>query len=103
MPLPHYIALAALAILPLAAGAQRFDPADGSAIVPAIDYISAFKDYRIAVDEETAPDQLWRAVNANLQSKNAASEAETDASQALLKQQVAPTADAHASHHGEGK
>ena len=116
----HWITVAAVAILPLAATAQQqqLDPSDANATVPASGYVSAFTNYQPGADEKTAPNKLWRAANADLQAKdgqgvhvkdaepeNASPAAKTDEPQKITGQRVqgAPKADPHAGHHGEGK
>lgn len=62
----HWPGAAALALLPLAAMAQQAPqsgPADPDAPVPAMRYVSAFKDYRAAGDEQGSPDEAWRTAN----------------------------------------
>ena len=116
MSFQYWIAVAALAMLPLAASAQQqqWDPADANATVPASGYLSAFKNYRPGAEEKASPDELWRAANADLQVKDgpgihvkdsASPEARTDAPQKTTGQrvQVMPETDPHAGHHGEGK
>ena len=66
MSFAHWIAVAAVASLPLAATAQvsrQAGPTDANATVPPIGYVSAFDTYRAAPDEKTTPDQVWRTAN----------------------------------------
>lgn len=66
MSFSHWITVAVVAFLPLAATAQQSQlpgPADASATVPAIGYVSAFENYRATPVEKATPDQLWRAAN----------------------------------------
>ena len=66
MPFSHWISVAVLAFLPLAATAQQSQqpsPADANVTVPAIGYVSAFENYRTTPAEKATPDQLWRAAN----------------------------------------
>ena len=59
------ISLALAACLPLAAFAQAPAPAphDAQASVPSIVYRSAVDSYQPAAEDESTPDQTWRAVN----------------------------------------
>ena len=66
MSFSHWISVALVAFLPLAATAQQSQqpsPADANATVPAIGYVSAFESYRATPSEKATPDQLWRAAN----------------------------------------
>ena len=67
MSLSHWFAVATLAVAPLAAIAQQAqqqsNPADANAPVPASGYVSAFQDYRSALEEQASPDKTWRAAN----------------------------------------
>lgn len=74
MSFSHRITVAVLAFLPLAATAQQpqqANPADAYVTVPAIGYVSAFENYRATPDEKTSPDQVWRAANEEIASKDA--------------------------------
>jgi hypothetical protein len=46
-----------------AAYAAPTEPADPNSSVPAMQYESAFKDYRPAVDPTVSPDKAWRTAN----------------------------------------
>lgn len=67
----QYFTLGLLAILPLAASAQQttqgtshpHSPLDAGTAVSAPAYVSAFKDYQSAPDEQAAPDKVWRRAN----------------------------------------
>ena len=55
-----------LAVLPLAAAAQsqpKPAPQEAQASVPATTYRSAYTGYRPATEEDSTPDQTWRALN----------------------------------------
>lgn len=71
MSFTYWFTAAALASLPLAAGAQqiqqRFDPSDANAAVPASNYESAFRNYKAAVAEQQSPDKSWRAANREME------------------------------------
>lgn len=61
------IGVLASALLPFAATAQQKtqqpSPLDANAPVSASTYVSAFKNYQAASDEEVSPDKAWRAAN----------------------------------------
>ncbi|RJG03504.1 hypothetical protein D3878_19465 [Noviherbaspirillum sedimenti] len=61
------MAVGVLASLPFAAIAQQTpqkpDPLAANAPVPASTYVSAFKNYQAAADEQATPDKAWRAAN----------------------------------------
>lgn len=66
MSFSHWITVAAVAFLPLAATAQQaqqLNPADATAAVAETSYVSAFKSYITTPEETTTPDQVWRAAN----------------------------------------
>lgn len=63
MSLSHWLAFAVSAVLPLLATAQTQDPTDANAAVPAPAYVSAFRGYRTAADEQESPDNAWRSAN----------------------------------------
>lgn len=65
MSFSHWITVAAVAFLPLAATAQQAqpNPADANASVAETTYVSAFKNYLTTPEETTTPDQVWRAAN----------------------------------------
>lgn len=125
MSFPYWLTVAALVVTPLAATAQQtslgLDPLDANAPVSPTGYISAFENYRVAGDEETSPDKLWR--DANNEMKNlgghaghmkAAQPASTEPKQKNVNSvqaaedkhnQAAPKSDPHAGHgghHGKG-
>jgi hypothetical protein len=119
MSFSPWVAVAALALLPLAATAQQtqqqLDPADANASVPASGYVSAFKNYRAAVDEKAPPDEVWRAANEEVQSDgehsgsmqgagpgnaSPAAKANTRQGPQSAQGQAAPKADPHAGHDG---
>lgn len=62
-----WLALAAWALLPFAATAQEkhssATPAPAAASARALDYQSAFSDYRSFNEEDATPDKLWRPAN----------------------------------------
>ena len=102
------LAIAGLALLPLAALAQAIQqhPADAHAVVPAASYISAFNNYRPATDQAATPDKLWRAANDEVQ--NPAGHAGHITGTGSSDTASTPKTDAHAehghnSHHGKGK
>ena len=73
MSFSHWITVAVVAVLPLAATAQQSrqpGPADANATVPAIGYVSAFENYRTTPTEKATPDQLWRAANEEITSQD---------------------------------
>ena len=73
MSFSHWISVAVVAFLPLAATAQQSQqpgPADANATVPAIGYVSAFENYRTTPAEKATPDQLWRSANEELTSQD---------------------------------
>ena len=66
MAFSHWIAVAAVAFLPLAATAQQSqppNPTDANATVPAVSFLSAFDNCRATPGEKTTPDQVWRTAN----------------------------------------
>lgn len=67
MTLEQCLAIGVLASLPFAAIAQpapqKADPLSATATAPESAYVSAFKDYRAATDEQATPDKAWRAAN----------------------------------------
>lgn len=70
MSFAHWLAVAALASMPLAAIGQQYqqkhhpaNPIDANASVPASSYESVFKNYKAAADEQESPDKAWRAAN----------------------------------------
>lgn len=70
MSLAHWLTVAALASLPLAAMGQQHqqnhrsaNPVDANAGIPASSYESVFKNYQAAADEQESPDKTWRAAN----------------------------------------
>ena len=73
MPFSHWITVAAVAFLPLAATAQQSQqpsPTNANANVPAVGYVSAFENYRPTPDEKATPDQVWRAANEEITSQD---------------------------------
>lgn len=66
MPFKYCLALA-LALVPCVAGAFAPDPADAQARAPAVNYASAFNNYRSAPDQKTTPDQAWRFANSQVE------------------------------------
>lgn len=70
MPLPHWIAVAITATLPLSVAAQESNaqpyPDDPNLKVPPLVYRSALQDYRPMADEEKTPDKVWRSANEDL-------------------------------------
>jgi len=71
MQIPYWLAVAALAGLPLAAAAQPrpqgANPADIHAQVAPPSYTSAFSGYRPLAAPQEAPDRLWRRANREMQ------------------------------------
>lgn len=71
MPFAHWITVAALAMLPLAAVAQTAnrqpEPTDPDTSVPAFIYQSAFREYRPMTDAKIPPDKTWRGANDDMQ------------------------------------
>lgn len=66
MSFSHWITVAAVAFLPLAATAQQAqqsNPSDANASVAEATYVSAFKSYLTTPEEQETPDQVWRAAN----------------------------------------
>lgn len=66
MTFSHWITVAAVAFLPLAATAQQVqqsNPSDANASVAEAIYLSAFKNYLTTPEGEETPDQIWRAAN----------------------------------------
>jgi hypothetical protein len=65
MSFSHWITVAAVAFLPLAATAQQAqpNPADANASVAETTYVSVFKNFLTTPEEITTPDQVWRAAN----------------------------------------
>lgn len=66
MSFPHWIAVAMLAALPMAAIAEQATqagPADATGGSTAAAYESVFKSYRSATEEQESPDKAWRAAN----------------------------------------
>lgn len=67
MQLAHWVAIATLAALPLAATAQEKsknpDPADPAAAVRSVPYESAFTGYQAVSEANESPEKLWRTVN----------------------------------------
>ncbi|WP_132260305.1 hypothetical protein [Paucimonas lemoignei] len=67
----QYLALGLLVALPLAASAQNTaqgashqrSPLDASTTASGPAYVSAFRNYQVASDEETTPDKVWRNAN----------------------------------------
>ncbi len=73
MSFSHWIAVAAVAFLPLAATAQQsqqLNPTDANATVPPVGYVSAFDNYRATPEEKTSPDRLWRTANEEVTSQD---------------------------------
>jgi hypothetical protein len=73
MSFSHWIAVAAVAFLPLAATAQQsqqLNPTDANATVPPVGYVSAFDNYRATPEEKTSPDQVWRTANEEVTSQD---------------------------------
>jgi len=73
MSFSHWIMVAAVAFLPLAATAQQSQqpsPTDANVTVPAIGYVSAFDNYRVTPEEKTSPDQVWRTANEEITSQD---------------------------------
>jgi len=73
MSFSHWITVAVVAFLPLAATAQQSQqpgPADANATVPTVGYVSAFENYRATPEEKATPDQLWRAANEEITSQD---------------------------------
>lgn len=105
MPYSHWIAVAALAFVPLAATAQvsrQPVPIDANASVPPVGYGSAFDTYRAAPEEMATPDQIWRTANEEItrQDKHGghATMSGTGATMAEPKADAAPS-DPHPGHH----
>ena len=67
MSFSYWLSVAAAAVLPLAAFAETNrtlpDPADAGVSVNTRLYVSAFKDYRPAANDQETPDKTWRASN----------------------------------------
>lgn len=105
MSFSHRLAVAALALLPLAATAQQkhqqLNPADANVAVPASAYESAFKSYQAAADEQESPDKVWRDANDAMQSLGG--HAGHAKEPATSNPSSASAADAHQDHHGKGK
>ena len=73
MSFSHWISVAVVAFMPLAATAQQpqhANPADANAPVPAIGYVSAFENYRTTPTEKDSPDQVWHAANEEIASQD---------------------------------
>jgi hypothetical protein len=73
MSCSHWISVAVVAFVPLAATAQQSqqaNPADANAKVPSPGYVSTFENYRTLPDEKATPDQIWRAANKELTSQD---------------------------------
>lgn len=111
----HCCALFAWILLPLAAFAQSAQPAqstyaptDARAPVPAASYTSVLAQYQAAADQAQPPDQLWRAVNKEVEGGGMAQmdhsggamapAAEPAKSQPQPQPQPQPAADPHQGH-----
>ena len=129
MSFSHWISVAVVAFMPLAATAQQpqlANPAEANGPVPAIGYVSAFENYRTTPTEKDSPDQVWRAANEEIAGQDmhggpmampgmesAASEnhmampgmgAAKPETKADAPKTDTPTADPHAGHHNmQGK
>jgi hypothetical protein len=103
MPFSHWLTVAALASLPLAATAQqtRQDPTDANAAVPTSAYKSAFTGYRAAADQQESPDKLWRGVNEEMQRLGGHAGHMKDADTATPTS--APKADIYQGHNNKGR
>ncbi|RYE73364.1 MAG: hypothetical protein EOO81_00745 [Oxalobacteraceae bacterium] len=108
MSFSHWITVAAVAFLPLAATAQQaqqLNPADASSAVAETSYVSAFKNYITTPEETTTPDQVWRAANEEV------ARSDPHAGHGSMSGMVSPPAaqqagaaqaDSHAGHAGHG-
>ena len=67
MSTKQWLAVAALALLPIAASAQqeqaRYNPSDANAPVKSAPYESAFNGFRAASDNQESADKVWRTPN----------------------------------------
>ena len=66
MKLKQKLAIGALVAWPCIALAQsqgQPNPVAATEHVPAVTYVSAFKNYQSATDSQTSPEQAWRAAN----------------------------------------
>lgn len=73
MSFSHWITVAAVVFLPLAATAHQShqpSPTDANATVPPVGYVSAFDNYRATLEEKTSPDQVWRTANEEIMSQD---------------------------------
>lgn len=104
MSFSHWISVAALAVLPLAATAQQPqrqpNPADANAFVPTSTYVSAFKNHHAGTDELASPDKLWRAANEEVQTEggHAGYEMPSAPGRQSQPQPATPKAAPHAGH-----
>jgi hypothetical protein len=122
MSFSHWITVAVVALMPLAATAQQSqpsqqsNPAEADVPVPAAGYVSAFEGYGSTPEEQVSPDRIWRAANEAVKSGDAhaghgsmpATGAATDAPETGNPAVGAPEAgaerDPHAGHHArQGK
>lgn len=114
MPIYRWLAMVAMASLPLAANAQQnqtniqpADPTAAQAQVPVVAYQSSFKDYKAIADDSMSPDAIWVKVNQEVAGQEGyATHAAHDIQPAAsAPKQATPPADSHAGHHmpyGEG-
>jgi hypothetical protein len=59
----RWLAVAALATLPLGVVAQAADPANPAEAIATPAYASAFSDYQASHDAKESPTKVWRAIN----------------------------------------
>lgn len=111
MSFSHWITVAAVAFMPLAATAQQaqqLNPADATAAVAETSYVSAFKSYITTPEETTTPDQVWRAANEEVarsdpHAGHGAHGSTPGMATPPAAQQAGPAqADPHAAHRGHG-
>lgn len=111
MSFSHWITVAAVAFLPLAATAQQVqqpNPTDATAAVAETSYISAFKSYITTPEETATPEQVWRAANEEVARNDPHTGHGGPGSMSGMTSQPAPQqagsaqADPHAAHRGHG-
>jgi len=107
MSIPHWLAVAAVAVLPLTACAQESrqpGPTDANATVPPVGYVSAFDTYRAGPEEKTTPDQVWRGAYVAMPGTGPAAPGKPMSMPGMVATPSEPKTDAvpsdpHAGHH----
>lgn len=111
MSFSHWLSVAALALLPLAATAQQaqqaqqqLDPANANATVSASAYASAFTNYQAAAAEQAPPDKVWREANKEVQITDGhAGDMQIPAAGSGSAKPKADAHQAHGDHNSKGK